>query len=46
MRLRPADELRNAWDWELDGIFAVDFTLVSPADGSVRLAATLSPSVP
>lgn len=45
-RARPADELRNAWDWELDGIFAVDFTLVSPADGSVRLAATLSPSVP
>ena len=42
-RVRPANELRESWDWQLDGIVAIDFALEAPTDGQVRIQATLSP---
>jgi len=43
-RAYPANELRQPWDWQLDGIMAVDYALEAPVGGAVRITATLAPS--
>jgi len=39
--IRPANELRAEWDWQLNGITAIDYVVSVPADGKVELKAML-----